>query len=256
MGAYVLATIFRHRSGSTLAQVMACCLRTPSHYLNQCWLIIREVLWYPPQGNFTANAIVGLSNVFHDDVIKWKHFPRYWPFVRGIHRSPVNSPHKGQWRGAVIFSLICLWINGWVNNREAGDLRLYRAHYDVIVMLWHSPESNVTRQTCIKPQQNTTRHELTVSVIIVMYCYIFYSRIPKHSKIFTNLCLRSPWFWIFVFVKNNEIFHKCSDLTEHAPALAFRFRTIFLGTFIQNSKYSTLSSSHWSTLPTIHKRKL
>ena len=32
----------------------------------------------------------------HDDVIKWKHFPRYWPFVRGIHRSPVNSPHKGQ----------------------------------------------------------------------------------------------------------------------------------------------------------------
>ena len=35
----------------------------------------------------------------HDDVIKWKHFPRYWPFVRGIHRSPVISPHKGQWRG-------------------------------------------------------------------------------------------------------------------------------------------------------------
>ena len=31
----------------------------------------------------------------HDDVIKWKHFPRYWPFVRGIHRSPVNSPYKG-----------------------------------------------------------------------------------------------------------------------------------------------------------------
>ena len=32
----------------------------------------------------------------YDDVIKWKHFPRYWPFVRGIRRSPVNSPHKGQ----------------------------------------------------------------------------------------------------------------------------------------------------------------
>ena len=42
----------------------------------------------------------------HDDVIKWKHFPRYWPFVRGIHRSPVNSPNKGQWRGALMFSLI------------------------------------------------------------------------------------------------------------------------------------------------------
>ena len=67
----------------------------------------------------------------HDDVIKWKHFPRYWPFVRGILRSPVNSPHKGQWNGALMFSFNFAWINGWVNNREAGDLRRHRAHYDV-----------------------------------------------------------------------------------------------------------------------------
>ena len=71
---------------------------------------------------------------YHDDVIKWKHFPRYWPFVRGIHRSPVNSPHKGQWRGALMFTLICARINAWVNNREAGDFRRYRTHSDVIVM--------------------------------------------------------------------------------------------------------------------------
>ena len=70
----------------------------------------------------------------HDDVIKWKHFPRYWPFVRGIHRLTVNSPHKGQWRGALMFSLICTRINTWVNNHEADDLRRHRAHYDVIVM--------------------------------------------------------------------------------------------------------------------------
>ena len=66
----------------------------------------------------------------HDDFVKWKHFPRYWPFVWGIHRSPVNSPHKGQWRRALMFSLICAWINGWVNNLEAGDLRCHLAHYD------------------------------------------------------------------------------------------------------------------------------
>ena len=58
----------------------------------------------------------------HDDVIKWKHFPRYWSFVRGIHRSSVNSPHKGQWGGALMFSFICAWIK--------------RAHYD-IMSLWH-----------------------------------------------------------------------------------------------------------------------
>ena len=50
--------------------------------------------------------------IHHDDVTKWKHFPRYWPFVRGIHRPPVNSPHKRQWRGALLFSLICAWITG------------------------------------------------------------------------------------------------------------------------------------------------
>ena len=53
---------------------------------------------------------------------------------QGIHRSPVNSPHKDQWRRALKFSLICAWINGWVNNGDAGDLRRYRLHHDVIVM--------------------------------------------------------------------------------------------------------------------------
>ena len=71
---------------------------------------------------------------YHDDVIKRIHFPRYWPFVRGIHRLPVNSLHKSQWRGALIFSLICPWITSWVNNREYGDLRRHLAHYDVTVM--------------------------------------------------------------------------------------------------------------------------
>ena len=60
---------------------------------------------------------------WHDDITKWEHFPCYWSFVRGIHWSPVNSPHKGQWHGALMFSFICAWINGWVNNRGAGDLR-------------------------------------------------------------------------------------------------------------------------------------
>ena len=60
----------------------------------------------------------------HDDVIKWKHFPRNWSFLRGIRRSPVTSPHKGQWCGALMSSLICAWINGWVNTRVDGDHRV------------------------------------------------------------------------------------------------------------------------------------
>ena len=55
---------------------------------------------------------------------------------------PVNSPHKGQWRGALMFSLIYVWINGWVNNREASDLRRHRGHYDVSVMSSQSSYHN------------------------------------------------------------------------------------------------------------------
>ena len=70
----------------------------------------------------------------HDDVIKWKHFPRDWPFVWGIHRSRWIPHTKASDAELFMFTLICVWINGWVNNREAGDLRRYRGHYDVIVM--------------------------------------------------------------------------------------------------------------------------
>ena len=68
----------------------------------------------------------------YDDVIKWKHFPRYWPFVRGIHR----TPHKGQWRGALMFSFIWAKTIRWVNNRDAGNLRGHRAHHEVTLMWW------------------------------------------------------------------------------------------------------------------------
>ena len=72
----------------------------------------------------------------HDDVSKWKHFPRYWPFVRGIRRSSLNSPHKGQWHGALMLSLNCTWTNGWADNRDAGDLIRYRAHYEVTLKIY------------------------------------------------------------------------------------------------------------------------
>ena len=80
-----------------------------------------------------------------DDVIKWKQFPRYWPFVQRIHRWPANSPHKGQWHGAFMFSLICPWINDWVSNREAADLRRHRSHYDVTVMDYHIYQNDIIR---------------------------------------------------------------------------------------------------------------
>ena len=77
--------------------------------------LCRGMLW---SAKATSSSICDFDDN-HDDVIKRKHLPRYWPFVREIHRSPVNSPHKGQWHRTLLFSLICAWINGWVNNRVA-----------------------------------------------------------------------------------------------------------------------------------------
>ena len=112
-------------------------LQYGTHFISAslCWLggTFPEVRMH-----VTSTSIVTFFS--DDDVIKWKHLPRYWPFVRGIHRSPVKSPHKGQWRGSLMFSLICAWINAWVNNREAGDLR---RHYNVTVMS-HPPRWKAT----------------------------------------------------------------------------------------------------------------
>ena len=75
---------------------------------------------------------VGICNSFP----WWRHQMETFSALLAIcaGNSPVNSPHKGQWRGALMFSLICARINGWVNNCEAGDSRRHRAHYYVIVM--------------------------------------------------------------------------------------------------------------------------
>ena len=106
---------------------------------------LKVVLWRPHGYCYICRKILldAPGKGKHDDVIKWKHFPRYWRFVWVILWSPVNSPHKGQWRGVSMFSLIGAWINGRVNTGEAGDLRRQRTHYDVIVMswaLWHLSE--------------------------------------------------------------------------------------------------------------------
>ena len=119
-----------------------------------------------------ASLITSLTVVYsivYSDADQRKHqSSASLAFVWGILRGPLNSPqkwpvtrkmfpfddvimfrvtglmcreftcdqYKGQWCGNLMFSLICTWTNGWVNNRHASDLRRHRAHYDVIVMLW------------------------------------------------------------------------------------------------------------------------
>ena len=80
----------------------------------------------------------------------------------GIHWAPVNSPHKGQWHRALMFSLNWAWINSWVNNREAGDLRPHHANYDVTVMRKGiEKRNNISLRKC-SPVQGSTHCGLVI----------------------------------------------------------------------------------------------
>ena len=85
--------------------------------------------------------------------------------MRGIHRWPVNSPRKGQWRGALMFSWICALISGWVYNGAAGDLRRHRAHNDVTVMIASDvTQEDVGQSSSSWPIQNK------LCILIGLYC--------------------------------------------------------------------------------------
>ena len=87
-----------------------------SWYQRQCYACILSILWHM----MTSSN----GNIFCVTD----------PFVWGIYQWLVNSQHKSKWCGALMFSLICASINGWVNNRRHGDLRRQLAHYDVTIM--------------------------------------------------------------------------------------------------------------------------
>ena len=127
-----------------LLEIFLCCLPHIKRdvHTHNIHIILKKKMWrYKITASYSARFYRNLQSFEickhdHDDVVNWKHFPRYRPFVREIHRSLVNYLHKGQWQGALIFSLICASTNGGANYRDAGDLRRHCAHYDVTVISW------------------------------------------------------------------------------------------------------------------------
>ena len=163
-----------------------------------------------------------------------KHFPGYWPCVREStgHRW---IPPQSQSRGALMFSLISAWTNGWANNFKAGDLRHYQAHYDVTIIArlfksdgrtterWHQPlrdpvpklmyifehaHTNYSRVWCIKNLSLLYKnggffislpYQLSNCLLMEdMLCTsIFHSN--KYSFFCVQCCLTSNFKWITMF---------------------------------------------------------
>ena len=149
----------------------------------------------------------------HACFIKWKHFPRYWSFVRGLHRTLVDSPHKGQWRGVLVFSLIRAWTNGWVNNRDAVDLRRHRTHWDVAVMR-HARDLTIQQPSELGRRINTMSFHKRFMSSWYKSCKIPFSNSWKimrdHVKIFaTRLPLERMIPCKITTKSNSTVNYKC-----------------------------------------------
>ena len=133
--------IWWQRSGSTLAQVIACCLMAPSHYLNQCWLVISKVdlrassqemtqpsitkiIWKMKYIKFHSN-FPGPNEIIYDDILPSK-CPLWGESI--INQSPVDSPHKGPVMRSFGFIFMSTWTNCWINSQEANKRRYLDAH--------------------------------------------------------------------------------------------------------------------------------
>ena len=121
--------------------------KEPGHQLPWSWPAISEYCGFSASGmnkfksgekhqiHFTDYTLITSMNHISP---WWRHqmetFSVLLALCEGNHRSPLDSLHKSQWRGDLMFSLICAWTNGWADNRDAGDLRRHRAHFDVTVI--------------------------------------------------------------------------------------------------------------------------
>ena len=123
----------------------------------------------------------------------------------GPHRSPVNSSHKGQWRGALMFYLICVWINGWVNNREAGDLRRYRAHYDVTVMCNNSMSLAALASVAPLSYNNLCKHISNHNAIIWSTLSLKHE---LHDDIWVCITVTHQWILICDIMMPISIYHR------------------------------------------------
>ena len=162
----------------------------------------------------TSSALTKMADphTSHDDVIKWKHFPRYWPFVqeftghRWIPRTKVSDMEL--W---CFLSMICAWTNGRVNNQDASDLRRHRAHCYVIVMqplicehalssaAGMSESADLRSATVLRTCERTLKKQLVLWINFFFLC-----------NIWTCECSTDP----FKYIYGLENLHSASQLAE------------------------------------------
>ena len=161
-------------------------------------------------GSVRLSVCLSVCLSVHDNVIKWKYFPRDWLFVRGIHRSPVNSPHKGQWCVTWCFLWSVSEKKGWVNNRYAGKLRRHCTHYDVTVMLSACLSvflSHLFNYASIIVSSWNFQELLPMTEVVSMQKVKVRGQRYRSQRSKSNLAVSGPWLQ-FEFTYDDEMMHK------------------------------------------------
>ena len=160
------------------------------------------IIWYkclPVSKDFEADVV-------RYDVIKWKYYPRYWPFVWGIHQSSVNFPHNGQWRGDLTFTLICALNKrlskqslGWWFETQSRPLwshcngcgLIYDAMITVHGIAWSHRTSSLTERMLTETCGDMWRHMAsalwTVPHVLYMWHEFYGQRTIMHNS--TIMCI-------------------------------------------------------------------
>ena len=149
----------------------------------------------------------------------------------GKHQSPVDSPHKAQWRGALMFSLISDWTNGWGKNRDAGDLIRHRAHYDVIVIFLLKSWINSW-----KPSEAYLSHWTMPLLVQVMACRLLDAK-PLSEPIFGSLLIRQLEQISVQFHSNYQIYHWRKRVWQFQHLGTWHWYTSYLNTQTEWTMY-------------------
>ena len=164
---------------------------------------------------------------------------------------PGEFPHKGQWREDSMLSLMCVWINGWINTSEAGDLRRHRAQYDVSVMTYnHHGFGNTDIKSCLlwtnieatdlKPTQHTIilgpAGWVLLDFILDKQAWVFVDSrdarrlAPPFIMGGIYLAPLARWFAIYLIVKDqySEMEYDTLDWITYIPFPCLVFQFVFI----------------------------
>ena len=177
--------IWRQKSGSTLVQVMACCLTAPSHYLNQCWLIISKVSWHSFEGNFTA----GISAInqcnwlkIYSSKISLKSPRPQWLYTQGQHnlfRLALNDKKTMHELHSQYHS--CWWPG------EARYRGINRHDIDIACLEYFMSHTRTADQTdSMKIYFSIFLHFTTIQ-------YLISWSLPNYTQVTKNVCVCNIW---------------------------------------------------------------